>query len=176
MDEVIPILSNMATPVIKLEPVRMGSLLSGSSSTGGVGQKYVPPNLRTETGEIKIDLGIQNFPTLGAAPKKAAAWGKMVTKVSVPMAAAAPVPVATHAPVDGPTTLKDMIKEQIRQAELEEEERQKPKEEDPYKMTREELIANGWTILSLKSAPEVRLRLNTRAAPAYVDSSEIWLV
>jgi hypothetical protein len=69
-----------------------------------------------------------------------------------------------------------MIKEQIRQAELEEEERQKPKEDDPLKMTREELIADGWTILPLKSAHEARLRLNTRAAPAYVDSSEIWLV
>jgi hypothetical protein len=69
-----------------------------------------------------------------------------------------------------------MIKEQIRQAELEEEERQKPKEDDPLKMTREELLASGWAILSLKSAPEVRLRLNTRVAPAYVDSSEIWLM
>jgi len=133
---------------------------------------------------MKIDLGVQNFPCLGGAPKKAAAWGKMAAKVATPvtMAVATPVPapvpmaVAVATPMPMPSTLKDMIKEQIRQAELEEEERQKPREDDPLKMTREELLADGWTILSLKSAPEVRQRLNTRAAPAYVDSSEIWLM
>ena len=170
-----PILTKMANPVIKLEPIRMGSLVSDASAAGP-GQKYVPPNLRTDTGPIKIDLDVHNFPCLGAAPRKTGIWGKIAVK-PVPMAS--PVPTAspmaspTPKPVDEPN-MKDMIKEQIRQAELEEEERQKPKEEDPLKMTREELLADGWVILPLNSANEARLRLNTRVAEAYVDSSEIW--
>ena len=57
--------------------------------------------------------------------------------------------------------MNDKIKDIIRQTELEELERQKPREEDPNKTTREELLADGWVILSLKSADEVRLRLNS---------------
>jgi len=156
-----PTLIKMATPVIKLEPIRMGSLVSGSSAVAP-GQKYLPPNMRTDTGPQKIDLTVDNFPSLGAVTKKAQPWTKPLSS-----------PLASPAPVD--STLKDKIKEQIRQAELQEEERQKPREEDPLKMTRDELIADGWTILSLKSAHEARIRLNTRAVPAYVDSSEILL-
>jgi len=153
----------MANPVIKLEPIRMGSLVSGSSAVAA-GQKYLPPNLRTETVSQKVDLSADNFPSLG-----------MVTKRAQPWARACVTPIDSSIPATIDTTLKDKIKEQIRQAELEEEERQKPREDDPLKMTREELIADGWTILSLKSAPEARIRLNTTAAPAYVDSSEILL-
>lgn len=156
----------MANPVIKLEPIRMGSLVSGSSSAAG--QKYLPPNMRTETGPQKIDLSADNFPSLGTTSKKVQPWARRMASLE-PMPSLEPL----ASPVD--TTLKDKIKEQIRQAELEEEERQKPREEDPLKMTREELIADGWTILSLKSAHEARMRLNTRASPAYVDSSEILL-
>jgi hypothetical protein len=152
----------MANPVIKLEPIRMGSLVSGSSAAAP-GQKYLPPNLRTEAVPQKVDLSADNFPSLGTTLKKATPWAK----ASVTPGASIPATIDT--------TLKDKIKEQIRQAELEEEERQKPREDDPLKMTREELIADGWTILSLKSAPEARIRLNTTAAPAYVDSSEILL-
>jgi hypothetical protein len=122
--------------------------------------------MRTETVPQKIDLTADNFPSLGSVPKRAQSWAK-------PVVVASPASIVSLVPVD--ITLKDKIKEQIRQAELEEEERQKPREEDPLKMTREELIADGWTILSLKSAPEARIRLNTRAVPAYVDSSEILL-
>ena len=161
----------MANPVIKLEPIRMGSLVSDSSTVAS-GQKYLPPNLRTETGPQKVDLSADNFPSLGTTSKKVQPWARpMALPMASPMASLEPVP----APASIDITLKDKIKEQIRQAELEEEERQKPREEDPLKMTREELIADGWTILSLKSAPEARMRLNTRASQAYVDSSEILL-
>ena len=62
----------------------------------------------------------------------------------------------------GPTerALKQ-FQEQEAARNAEELERQKPREEDPNKMTREELLADGWVILSLKSADEVRLRLNS---------------
>jgi hypothetical protein len=153
----------MANPVIKLEPIRMGSLVSGSSAVAS-GQKYLPPNLRTDTVTQKVDLSADNFPSLGMVIKKKQPWARASVK-----------PMDSSIPGTIDTTLKDKIKEQIRQAELEEEERQKPREEDPLKMTREELIADGWTILSLKSASEARIRLNTRVAPAYVDSSEILL-
>lgn len=165
MNTHIPTLTKMANPTIKLQPIRMGSLISGSSAVGS-SQKYLPPNMRTETVPQKIDLTADNFPSLGSVPKRAQSWAK-------PVVVASPASIVSLVPVD--ITLKDKIKEQIRQAELEEEERQKPREEDPLKMTREELIADGWTILSLKSAPEARIRLNTRAVPAYVDSSEILL-
>jgi len=163
----------MATPVIKLQPIRMGSLISSEPTVAG--QKYVPPNMRTDTGPIKVDLGVNNFPCLGAAPRKSL-WGKSLPVTAAPVSTAAVVteaPVATATLAEPKHTLKNMIEEQIRQAQLEEEERQKPKEEDPLKMTREELLADGWVILPLSSAHEARLRLNTIVSPAYVDSSEI---
>lgn len=137
----------MATPVIKLEPIRMGSLLAPASTS--VGQKYVAPSKRNgveDTGPIKVDLGVGNFPTLGSVPKKTAGWGKHVVKVS-PEPSPEPSPVTEFEALPKPETMKDKIKEQIRQAELEE---QKPREEDPYKMTREELVADGWAVLSMK--------------------------
>lgn len=168
MNEVNPIMNTMASHVIKLEPIRMGSLVSNQTAALARGQKYLPPNMRAETGPIKVDLGVQNFPSLSASPKKASPWEKMVTKMSSDVNVIAAIPSATDEP-----TLKDMIKEQIRQAELEEEERQKPKEDNPYKMTREQLLADGWAILPLNSAAEVRMRLNTTTSPAYEDLSEI---
>jgi hypothetical protein len=113
----------MATPVIKLEPIRMAEIASVGSN-----QKYVSPSMRKEQ-PAKVDLGGMNFPSLAAPPQ--------VKKV---------------APENN---MKDKIKENIRIAELEEEQRQKPREEDPYKMTRKELLDDGWTILSLKSAKDI---------------------
>ena len=148
----------MATPVIKLEPVRMGSLVATSSPLAG-GKKYLAPNMRTNSTEpVKIDLGVKNFPSLGSAPKKISGWGKHIVNIAPVVEDV--IPISTRPDTN---TMKDKIKEQIRQAELEEEERQKPKQEDPEKMTREELLASGWAILSLKSE-SVRLaawNLNT---------------
>lgn len=115
----------MAMPVIKLEPIRMSNI----TSSAPIAQKYISPSLRTDT-PAKVDLGVKNFPSLG---QTTVVWGKQ-----------------TDAP-----KMNDMIKEQIRHAELEEELRQKPKEEDPYKMTRQERLDDGWAILSLKSARDI---------------------
>ena len=173
-----PHLTKMATPVIKLEPVRMGSISSPSSTVAA--QKYVPPNMRTgstlqaESTPVKIDLGINQFPTLGSAPKKAASWGKHAIKTALETVVETPSAVAEESP--SPQNMKDKIKEQIRQAELKEEQKLKPKEEDPYKMTREELIEAGWSILSLK-ATEVKesvFRLNTLMTTASLTSEDYY--
>jgi hypothetical protein len=152
----------MATDTIKLEPVRMGSLTSASTSST-IGQKYLAPNKRSadNSGPVAINLGVDNFPTLGSAVKKLIGWGKHVVKV-------APIPSVTattssEPPIvagkETPRNMKDKIKEQILQAELEE---QRPKEENPYRMTREELVADGWAVLSLNAEEvnKVRWRLN----------------
>jgi hypothetical protein len=164
----------MATPVIKLEPIRMGSLVATSSPLSP-GQKYIAPGKRSGLDEavpIKVNLGVDNFPTLGSVPKKAVGWGKHVIKT-------APVndaPPATDVEVLLPPTMRDKIKEQIRQAELEEEEKQKPREDDPYKMTREELLAGGWAVLSMKPecVMKARLSLNTPFTRAFLTSEDYY--
>jgi hypothetical protein len=167
----------MATPVIKLEPIRMGSLV-GNSLPLAPGQKYLPPGMRSkssDTGPVKVDLGVDNFPTLGSTPKKTGGWGNHVIKSS-PLASSVP-DVAIHAP-ESPISenMKDKIKEHIRQAQLEEEERQKPREEDPYKMTREELLMDGWAILSLnkEEVRQVRWRMNTPAVKVAPTSEDYY--
>jgi len=157
----------MATPVIKLEPVRMGSITNSTQA-----QKYLPPNMRgSDTGPVKVDLGVDNFPTLGSAPKRVV-WGNHVVKslakpLATPkplaMAAPKPTPVPNPEPKPDIPNMMEKIKEHIRQAELEEEERQKPKEENPYKMTREELLQDGWAVLSLSknAVNESMWRINT---------------
>jgi hypothetical protein len=54
------------------------------------------------------------------------------------------------------------IKEQMLKADLEQQERSKPREENPYMMTREELLAGGWAVLSMKpeDVRDVVSRLN----------------
>lgn len=142
----------MAAPVIKLEPIRMGDLLKTTSSTG-----YIAPHLRVGTAkkeEIIVGNNVNSFPTLETVQQKnVSMWKQVVHK--------APVEPSTEPSVEAISTMNDKIKDLMRQSELEELERQKPREEDPEKMTREELLADGWVFLSLKTANEARLRLNS---------------
>lgn len=146
----------MAAPVIKLEPIRMGDLLKTSSSSSG----YVAPHLRVGTAkkeDVIVGNNVTSFPALGSVlQKNVSAWKQVVHKAPVE------TPVITEPSVVRTIpTMNDKIKEIIHQSELEVLERQKPREEDPEKMTREELLADGWIFLSLKSVNEARLRLNT---------------
>jgi hypothetical protein len=119
----------MAT-VMKLEPIRMGDLLKNSEPS----TKYVPPSRRGTEQADKLDMGDKNFPSLGPATKKVSAWGKTAEPST---------PVKT-----GPS-LSDKIKEKLRLDALEEEERARVPESDVWKMTRGQLQAGGWDILSL---------------------------
>lgn len=162
----------MANPVIKLAPIRMVELTAAS----GQASAYLPPHLRTAVVKPEVaTVGNDaiNFPALGTAPKKSPGWKQVIYKAKEPLVKETLVQETITEVVTKEPTMNDKIKDLIHQAALEEEERQKPKEDDPLKMTREELLADGWVILSLKSANEARLRLNTKVAPAYVDSTEI---
>ena len=158
----------MATPVIKLEPICMGSLIGKAPATSPApaSQKYVRPGIRVENAPVALDFGATNFPSLGATPKMVASWQKSCVKIpSLPN-------------VEEQTTslsLKDVVKEQIRQAEIEEERKKKAKEEDPEKMSDEERLADGWASLPLsrQSVNDCKIRLNTPIAfPAYEDYCE----
>jgi len=143
----------MAAPVIKLEPIRMGDLLKKTSSSG-----YLPPHLRVGSAKEEVAIVGNNatsFPALGTLQEKnMSAWKQVIYKAPVE-------PSITEPPVEAISTMNDKIKSLIRQSELEELARQKPREEDPEKMTREELLEDGWVFLSLKDANEARLRLNS---------------
>ena len=115
----------MAT-VMKLEPIRMGDLLKNSEPS----TKYVPPSRRGTEQTDKLDMGDKNFPSLGPATKKVSTWGKTVESSTGP-------------------SLSDKIKEKLRLDALEEEERARVPESDVWKMTRGQLQAGGWDILSL---------------------------
>ena len=165
----------MATPVIKLEPVRMGSLMNSGSSPLAPGQKYLPPNMRgttADTGPVTIDLGANSFPTLGSAPKKAVGWGKHVVKIMP-----APPDKIPTVPLPDPSKVSENMRDKIKgQIRMEEEQRQKPREENPYKMTREELLADGWAVLSMagENVKEVIGRLNTPLPKASLTSEDYY--
>lgn len=157
----------MATPVIKLEPICMGSLIGKAPPAPSASQKYVRPGIRLENAPVALDFDATNFPSLGATPKMVANWQKSSVKLpSLPNAVEEQVSVLS---------IKDVVKEQIRQAEIEEERKKRAKEEDPEKMTDEERIADGWAILPLskQSVNDCKFRLNTPTAfPAYQDYYE----
>lgn len=109
----------------------MGDLLKNSEPASS---KYIPPSRRGTEQTDKLDMGDKNFPSLGPASKKISAWGK---------------PVEPSTPVKTGPSLSDKIKEKLRLDALEEEERAKVPESDVWKMTRGQLQAGGWDILSL---------------------------
>ena len=157
----------MAANGITLKPVRMGDLVASESSAIGTDavtlSKYVPPSKRQnggkETGsghleqQSKIDMGEENFPTLGSTPKKTVVWGKNAAKSSStePRVAEAK---AIEPKAIGPN-LSDKIKEKIRLDAIAEEERVRGGETDVWKMTPAQLEAEGWVCLPLKSSKNV---------------------
>ena len=150
----------MATPVIKLEPMRMSELSSGSASTpASVASKYLPPNLRGSSAQgqeiTKIDMSVDSFPTLGSAPKKVVAWGAHAAKVT---SATVATPVATLEPKSEQVTLSSRIKDKIHQDTLAEIESKKPPPSDIFQMTEAQLVENGWAVLRLSSARDIVMR------------------
>ena len=167
----------MATPVIKLEPMRMSELSSGSTQ---VASKYLPPNLRgssVQSQEIaKIDMSVDSFPTLGSAPKKLVAWGANAAKAisaatSAATSAAMPMPLAEVAPKPEQVTLSSRIKEKIHQDTLAEIESKKPPPSDIFQMTEAQLVENGWAVLRLSSARDIVMRQDDYLAGTAVMTS-----
>ena len=92
---------------------------------------YKPPNKRSSKSELpeKLDFSDQNFPSLGQVKLR----------------------TATR------ENLSEIIKEKIRLEELLEKEKLKEREVDHKKMTREELLADGWAILTLKGLEQFKI-------------------
>ena len=123
---------------IKLNPIKMTDL---KPPTEPLKKGYVPPNLRGgraagTKAEIPKNLDGMNFPDLGIA-----------------------APVQKTMP-----DFKKVVFDQIEREQLDEIERNRVKETDTSKMTRDELIVDGWAILSLERPAiiEAVYRLNTR--------------
>jgi len=136
--------------VVKLDPIRMCEISSATPSASNPStSKYTAPHLRTGDKAPEITSIVndeKNFPTLGAVGKTSvSAWNKSSETSCI-------------------QKMNSKIKECIQQEILVELARQKPKEEDYMKMTEEELIDDGWTILSLKYDPQVIHRINTSRA------------
>jgi hypothetical protein len=131
---------------IKLAPIRMTDLKPTTENAAALPQKkgYVPPNLRAGGSTAKVDnlpknLDGMNFPSLGNA-----------------------APVQKTMP-----NFRKTVLDQIEREQLDELERNKVKEVDTSKMTREELEAAGWAVLTIsrssamKAAERLSLRSNT---------------
>jgi len=125
----------------------MTDLKAGTTTAPQPKKGYIPPNLRsgkTDTkSELPANLDGMNFPSLGMA-----------------------APVQKVIP-----NFKKTVLEQIEKEHMDEAERNKAKETDVSKMTREQRIADGWAVLSL-SHQAVKLageRLNT---PSPIEESE----
>lgn len=128
---------------IKLTPMRMTDLKPTTDTVASPPQKkgYVPPNLRAGGSTAKVDnlpknLDGMNFPSLGNA-----------------------APVQKVMP-----DFKKTVLDQIEREQLDEIERNRVKEVDTSKMTREELEAAGWTVLTINrsSAMKAAERLSGR--------------
>lgn len=115
---------------VALQPVRLADLPAAAPKAQNAGA-YVPPSLRKAEEEKKpTTLNVDDaraFPTF-AAPGR-------------------PAPVAAASLTASSLNFKKTIEERIVKDEEEAAALAKPKEEDPLKMTREELIADGWTVL-----------------------------
>ena len=121
--------------------MRMTDLKPTTDTVASPAQKkgYVPPNLRGPTAKVDNspkNLDGMNFPSLGSA-----------------------APVQKTMP-----DFKKAVFDQIEREQLDELERNKVKEVDTSKMTREELEAAGWTVLTINhsSARKAAERLNAR--------------
>ena len=120
----------MAANGITVKPVRLTELPPPKK----VGGKYAPPSKRSkdEPPVLKVDFDDKNFPSLGT---------KTISSVS-----------SEESPKG---MLLNKIKERIRLDLLAEEEKAKNPDRNHKKMSRAELIADGWAILSLASAKEI---------------------
>jgi hypothetical protein len=132
-----------ASGISKLTPMRMTDIKPTTEVAGAQPQKkgYVPPNLRAGGPTAKVDnlpknLDGMNFPSLGNA-----------------------APVQKTMP-----DFKKAVFDQIEREQLDEIERNRVKEVDTSKMTREELEAAGWTVLTINrsSAMKAAERLSGR--------------
>ena len=96
---------------------------------------YKPPNKRLTKPGAKpelpetLDFSDQNFPSLGQV----------------------------QLPTTKRENLSEIIKEKIRLEELLEKEKLKEREVDHRKMTREDLLADGWAILPLKGLEQFKI-------------------
>ncbi len=129
---------------IKLAPIRMTDLKPTTDTVDSLPQKkgYVPPNLRGSSAKVDNlpkNLDGMNFPSLGNA-----------------------APVQKTMP-----NFRKTVLDQIEREQLDELERNRVKEVDTSKMTREELEAAGWTVLTINrssammAAERLSLRSNT---------------
>ena len=123
----------MAANGITVKPMRLTELPPPKKVVG----KYAPPSKRSkdEPPVIKVEFDDKNFPSLGT---------KAISSVS-----------SEESPRG---MLLEKIKERIRLDLLADEEKAKNPEHSYKKMSRAELIADGWSILSLASAKEIMLR------------------
>jgi hypothetical protein len=114
-----------------LQPIRLADLPAAPAAPKTTPGAYVPPSLRkAEEAAKPATLNIDDaraFPTF-AAPGR-------------------PAPVAAAALPASALNFKKTIEERIVKDVEEAAALAKPKEEDPLKMTREELVAEGWTVL-----------------------------
>jgi hypothetical protein len=133
-----------ASGISKLTPMRMSDLKPNTENAAALPQKkgYLPPNLRAGGSTAKTDnlpknLDGMNFPSLGNA-----------------------APVQKVMP-----NFKKAVFDQIEREQLDELERNKVKEVDRSKMTREQLEAAGWAVLTINrsSATKAAERLGVRS-------------
>lgn len=130
-----------ASGISKLTPMRMTDLKPTTEVAAPKKKGYVPPNLRGGGPTAKVDntpknLDGMNFPSLGNA-----------------------APVQKVMP-----DFKKTVLDQIEREQLDEIERNRVKEVDTSKMTREELEAAGWAVLTINrsSAMKAAERLSAR--------------
>lgn len=143
--------------MVPLAPIKMGSLVApaaaaatNASATTGAKKAYVPPSKRAEKkAELPttLDFGDAQFPGMAS---------KVLAK-----------PVAEKS-LDFKKTVNDCIERE----KLDEIERSKQQETDPWKMTVEQREAAGWVTLPM---PRERLRelfADFRASQAALDLHE----
>ena len=110
--------------------------------------KYVPPSKRSKVPDT-VELSDKNFPSFGSLiPSK---------------------PNNLENPKENKQTLSDKIKETIRLSILADEERGKDVK-DLSTMTRENLIAEGWEILDLRSAKNISLSVDPLLDSYYIEA------
>lgn len=148
-----PIVKACAGTAPTLAPMKMADVKTAATGKSG-GAAYVPPSQRKKEEQQLTSLDTNNdtlFPTLGGTT-----------------ATSAPTPKAST--VDFKQTVLDRIAKDKEEADL----LALPPEEDPLKMTKEELIAAGFDILSLGSVSGLKFNERLAASSEQVPEGDVY--
>jgi hypothetical protein len=143
--------------VIALKPMKGSELMKqhADSPVQTVGSRYTPPSKRGEEVKVVKPLTVEqldsqtNFPSLPSTGgmTKAASWGQLRARLASPQPDEVPSPVIES---QGQNSMKSVIEDSLKRNEIAAAVAQRNEAiTDPFLMSRDKAVREGWEILNL---------------------------